>query len=81
MLVASEQEKRIASPRLTGGQRKKLVGSLERTISDMEFCELWGRTLVYYGKGNQQGTEFLPEPAYDVSLTSFLEGLCPPPRS
>jgi hypothetical protein len=79
--AGNEAERGPGCPELTAEQRRKVAGALDRNNSDVDFCEFRGRTLVYYGKGNQQGPEFLAESAHDVSLTSFLEGFCPPPRS
>jgi alpha-L-fucosidase len=77
ILVASEQDKRIANPKLTAEQRRKVAGAVDRNNSDMDFCEYRGRTIIYYSWGNQQGTEFLAEAVYDGSLASFLRGFFP----
>ncbi len=77
VLVASEQDKRIANPRLTEEQRKRVAGAVDRNNSDVDFCEFRGRTVIYYSWGNQQGAEFLAEASYDGSLGSFLRGFFP----
>ncbi len=77
VLVASEQDKQIANPKLTAEQRKKIAGAVDRNNSDMDFCEFRGRTIIYYSWGNQQGTEFLAEAAHVGSLASFLRGFFP----
>ena len=77
VLVASDEDKRIANPKLTTEQTRKVTGAVDRNNSDMDFCEFRGRTVIYYSWGNQQGTEFLAEAAYDGSLASFLRGFFP----
>jgi hypothetical protein len=77
ILVASGEDKRIASPKLTAEQRRKVLGAVDRNNSDMDFCEFRGRTVIYYSWGNQQGTEFLAEAVSDGSLASFLGGYFP----
>jgi hypothetical protein len=77
VLVASEDDKRIANPKLSAEQRRKVAAAVDRNNSDMDFCEFRGRTVIYYSWGNQQGTEFLAEAVYDGSLASFLRGFFP----
>jgi hypothetical protein len=77
VLVASERDKAIVDPRLTDEQRKKVAGAVDRNNSDMDFCEFQGKMIITYSWGNQQGTEFLAEAAYDGSLASFLRGFFP----
>jgi hypothetical protein len=77
VLVASEQDKVIANPKLTAEQRRKIAGAVDRNNSDVDFCEFRGRTVITYSWGNQQGTEFLAEAVYDGPLASFLKGLFP----
>jgi hypothetical protein len=77
VLVASEQDKVIANPKLTAEQRRKIAGAVDRNNSDVDFCEFRGRTVITYSWGNQQGTEFLAEAVYDGPLGSFLKGLFP----
>ena len=77
VLVASEADKRIANPKLTDEQRRKVAGAVDRNNSDVDFCEFRGRTVIEYSWGNQQGTEFLAEAVYDGSMASFLRGFFP----
>ena len=77
VLVASEQDKVIANPKLTAEQRAKVAGAVDRNNSDVDFCEFSGRTVITYSRGNQQGTEFLAEAVYDGSLASLLKGFFP----
>jgi alpha-L-fucosidase len=77
VLVASDDDRQIADPKLTAEQRRKVAGAVNRNNSDMDFCEFRGRTVINYSWGNQQGTEFLAEAVYDGSLASFLRGFFP----
>ena len=77
VLVASEEDKRIANPKLTTEQRMKVAGAVDRNNSDMDLCEYRGRTIIYYSWGNQQGTEFLAGAVYDGTLACFLRGFFP----
>ena len=77
VLVVSDEDRRIANPKLTAEKRRKVAGAVDRNNSDVDFCEFRGRTVIYYSWGNQQGTEFLAEAAYDGSLASFLRGFFP----
>ena len=77
VLVASEQDKVIANPKLTAEQRRKVAGAVDRNNSDVDFCEFRGQTVISYSWGNQQGTEFLAEAVYNGTLTSFLRGFFP----
>jgi hypothetical protein len=77
VLVASEQDRAIANPKLNGEQQKKIAGAVDRNNSDVDFCEFRGRTVITYSWGNQQGTEFLAEAVYNGTLASFLRGFFP----
>ncbi len=77
VLVASEQDKAIANPRLTAEQRAKIAGAVDRNNSDVDLCEFRGKTIIIYSWGNQQGTEFLAEAVYEGPLASFLKGFFP----
>ena len=77
VLVASEQDRAIANPKLTGDQRRKVAGAVDLNNSDVDFCEFRGRTVITYSWGNQQGTEFLAEAVYNGTLASFLRGFFP----
>ena len=50
---------------------------MDRNNSDVDFCEFRGKTIITYSWGNQQGTEFLAEAAYEGTLASFLKGFFP----
>ena len=77
VLVASEQDKAIANPRLTADQRAKVAGAVDRNNSDVDFCEFRGRTVITYSWGDQRGTEFLAGAEYDGPLVRFLRGFFP----
>jgi alpha-L-fucosidase len=77
VLAASEQDRKVANPKLSEEQRAKISKAVDLNNSDVDFCEFRGRTILYYSWGNQQGTEFLAEAAYDGTLASFLKGFFP----
>ncbi len=77
VLVASEQDKVIANPKLAAEQRAKIARAVDLNNSDVDFCEFQGRTVIYYSWGNQQGTEFLAEAEYAGPFASFLRGFFP----
>jgi hypothetical protein len=77
VMAASGEDKRIANSKLSDQQRKQIAGAVDRNNSDVDFCEFRGRTIITYSWGNQQGTEFLAEAAYDGSLATFLRGFFP----
>jgi hypothetical protein len=77
VLRASDQDKKIANPRLTNEQRAKIAGAKNINNSDIDFCEWQGRLIINYSWGNQQGREFLAEALYEGSLSQFLMGWFP----
>jgi hypothetical protein len=77
VLKASPADKRIANPRLTAEERAKIAAAVDLNNSDMDLCEFRGKTIINYSWGNQQGTEFLGDAAYDGTLASFLKGFFP----
>jgi hypothetical protein len=74
VLAFSDEDQRIANPKLTAAQRKVIAEAKDSNNSDVDLCEFKGRTILYYSWGNQQGTEFLAEAVYDGTLASFLWG-------
>ena len=77
VMAASEEDKRIANPKLSDQQRKQIAGAVDRNNSDVDFCEFRGKTVISYSWGNQQGTEFLAGAEYDGPLEGFLKGFFP----
>jgi alpha-L-fucosidase len=77
LLRHADEDRRVANPSLTVDQRKLVAGAMNLNNSDVDFCEFRGRTVISYSWGNQQGTEFLAEAAYDGPLAEFLTGLFP----
>ncbi len=68
----SPEDKKIANPKLTAGQRKAIAEAKNINNSDIDFCEYQGRTVILYSWGNQQGKEFLAEAAYAGTEASFI---------
>lgn len=77
VLRHSEEDKKIANPKLTDEQRRMIANAKNINNSDIDFCEYRGRTILYYSWGNQQGVEFLAEASYAGSEASFLRGWFP----
>ena len=77
VLKASPEDKLIANPKLTADQRAKIPRAVDLNTSDVDLCEFQGKTIITYRWGNQQGTEFLAEAAFDGTLANFLLGFFP----
>ncbi len=77
MLAFSDEDKAIASPKLTAEQKKVIAGATDINNSDVDLCEFNGKTILYYSWGNQQGTEFLAEAVYEGNLADFLRSYFP----
>ncbi len=74
VLKASEEDKKIANPKLTKEQRQHIANAENRNNSDIDFCEFDGKLVINYSWGNQHGTEFLAEAEYNGTLEQFLNG-------
>ncbi|MBI5095070.1 MAG: hypothetical protein HZB26_21875 [Candidatus Hydrogenedentes bacterium] len=72
-----DQDKRIANPKLTPEQRKRIQSAKNINNSDVDFCEFQGKTYIYYSWGDQQGNEFFAEARFDGSQAAFLKGFFP----
>jgi alpha-L-fucosidase len=77
VLAFSDDDKRIANPKLTAEQQKDIAGAKDINNSDVDLCEYEGKTIIYYSWGNQQGKEFLAEAVYKGTLAKFLHGFFP----
>jgi len=77
VLAFSDEDKKIANPKLTAEQRKAIAQAKDINNSDVDLCEFKGKTIIYYSWGNQQGNEFLAEAVYEGSLASFLRSYFP----
>jgi len=77
VLRHSPEDKRIANPNLTTGQRVIIENAENRNNSDIDFCEYRGRTVITYSWGNQKGVEFLAEASYDGTVEALLRGFFP----
>lgn len=77
VLRHSEDDKKIANPKLTDEQRNEIAEATNLNNSDIDFCEYQGRLVISYSWGNQQGKEFLAEAHYEGSEESFLRGWFP----
>ena len=77
VLAFSNDDKKIANPKLTPEQQKAIAQAKDINNSDLDLCEFQGKTIIYYSWGNQQGTEFLAEAVYEGTLASFVRGYFP----
>ena len=71
-LSAGEADRRIANPRLTAEEKKRIRSAVNINNSDVDFCEYGGQVYIYYSWGNQRGVEFLAEARYEGSLSKLL---------
>lgn len=78
LMFDETEDKKIGSPFLTPEDRQRIRDVLDINNSDMELCEYLGRTVIYYSWGDQKGTEFLAEAAYEGSVRAFLTGFFEP---
>jgi hypothetical protein len=77
VMAFSDEDKRIANPKLTAEQKKAINKAKNINNSDVDLCEFKGKTIIYYSWGNQQGTEFLAKAVYEGTLASFLRSYFP----
>ena len=77
VLSFSDEDKKIANPKLTAEQKKTIAQAKNLNNSDLDLCEYKGKTVIYYSWGNQQGNEFLAEAVYEGALADFLRGFFP----
>ena len=77
VLKASDEDKKIANPKLTPEQREHIRQAKNVNNSDIDFCEYEGRLIINYSWGDQQGVEHLAEVNYDGTLSQFLLGWFP----
>ncbi len=77
VLMYSDDDKKIANPRLSPEQQKKIAEAVDINNSDVDLCEYRGKVVINYSWGNQQGTEFLAEAEYAGSLDSFFHAYFP----
>ncbi|MBN1853918.1 MAG: hypothetical protein JW829_14390 [Pirellulales bacterium] len=72
VLRASDEDRKIANPRLTDEQRQRIATARNINNSDLDFCEYRGRLILNYSWGNQQGVEHLAEAIYEGTEDQFL---------
>lgn len=77
VLQASDEDKRIANPKLTPEQQQRIRGATNINNSDIDFCEYEGQMVINYSWGNQRGVEHLAEATYDGTVAQFLLGWYP----
>ena len=77
VIRASDEDRQIHNPALTGAQRERIAGAHNINNSDIDLCEHAGRVVITYSWGNQVGIEHLAEATFDGTLAEFLEGFFP----
>ena len=77
VLRASDEDRKIANPRLTAAERERIASAVNINNSDIDLCEHDRRVLITYSWGNQKGVEHLAEAVYDGPLAEFLTGWFP----
>ncbi len=77
VLRASEDDKKIANPKLTAAQRERIAKARNLNNSDLDLCEFQGKVVIYYSWGDQQGIEHLAEAVFDGTLEELLRGFFP----
>ena len=77
VLVGSDDDRRIASPRLTPEERQRIAAAENCNNSDIDFCEFRGELVINYSWGNQHGIEHLAEAVYCGTEAQFLKGWYP----
>lgn len=76
----SAEDKRIANPKLTEAEQKRIAEAVNVNNSDVDFCEFQGKTIIYYSWGNQHGIEHLAEALYEGPEAQFLREFFPSSR-
>lgn len=72
VLHYGEEDKRIASSRLTPAERTRIAEAKNINNSDFDFCEHDGKTVILYSWGNQQGVEHLAAANSPLPLDKWL---------
>lgn len=73
----SEEDRRIANPKLPSEQVRRVQTAENRNNSDIDFCGYQDRVIIVYAWGNQRGNEFLAEAVFEGTLEQFLKGWFP----
>jgi len=77
VLRASDDDRKIANPRLTPEQRERIRTAKNLNNSDIDFCDYEGRLIINYSWGDQHGVEHLAEATFEGSTADFLTGWFP----
>lgn len=72
-----DEDRRIANPKLTAAERRRVRTAKNANNSDLDFTEYDGKTIIYYSWGNQHGIEHLAVAEYAGSEREFLTGFFP----
>ena len=77
VLQASDEDRKIANPKLSPELRQRIATAKNINNSDIDFCEYQERLIINYSWGNQQGIEHLAEAVYYGTEKQFLRGWFP----
>jgi len=77
VLAASDDDRKIADPKLTPAERKRIGTAGNINNSDIDLCQVRGKLIITYSWGNQHGVEHLAEAEFDGTLKEFLQGWFP----
>jgi hypothetical protein len=80
VLKASDDDKKVANPKLTAEQRERVRSAVNINNSDVDFCQFGSQVVLNYSWGNQQGIEHLAEARYEGTEREFLLGWFPADR-
>jgi len=81
VMEISDDDRIIDNPNFTEEQKKGIATAVNINNSDVDLCEFEGKTIIYYGWGNQLGVGHLAHAVYEGTLMSFLEGFFPEKRN
>ncbi len=77
VLRHSDEDKKIANPKLSPEERARIAEIRNVNNSDIDFAEYEGRLIINYSWGTQMGDEFLAEAIYEGTQEQFLRGWFP----
>ncbi len=77
VMKADDDDRKIASPRLTQEECDRIASAVNINNSDIDFCEYEGKTIINYSWGSQKGVEHLAEAVYDGTEAEFLRSWYP----
>jgi len=74
VLKAADEDRQIASSKLTAEERERIATAVNINNSDIDFCQFRNQVIITYSWGNQHGVEHLAEAVFDGTEAEFLTG-------